>query len=107
MAFASREDLQTRLNALIGERDDDEALNFIKDSLETYDSKTTENGITKEEHERLMKEQDTNWRKRYKDTFFSGKPDESLLNPSSREDPLNDVPGVDENNPASYDDLFE
>ncbi len=95
------------MQALIGDRTDDEALNFIQDALETYDNRKDENSISKEEHERLMSEQDTNWRKRYRDTFFSNKPDTSLMNDNSRDDPMKDVAGGEPSNPAQYDDLFE
>lgn len=108
--FETREQLTERIQALIGDRTDDDALNFIKDALETYDSRSSSDGsISKEEHERLMQEQDTNWRKRYRDTFFGSKPDESLANlerKTSKSDPTDSARGGSENNPSSYDELF-
>lgn len=109
--FESREQLAERMQTLIGDRTDDDALNFIKDALDTYDhhaSNPDENHITKAEHDRLMQEADTNWRKRYRDTFF-GTPDSSFADNNSdksKPDPANNIAGGTKNNPASFDDLF-
>lgn len=108
--FESREQLSERMQTLIGERTDDDALNFIRDALETYDSRTSPEGtITQAEHARLMAEQDTTWRQRYRDTFF-GKPDPSFSTKeganTSKSDPAASVPGSSEINPADFNDLF-
>ena len=107
--ITERTALQSRLQTLIGDRTDDDALNFIQDALDTFDHHSSNSGITQAEHDRLMKEQDDSWRQRYKDAFFNGA-DSSLTEPNketSREDPANSVPGSSENNPAHYDDLFK
>lgn len=104
----NRETLQTRLQTLIGDRTDDEALNFIQDALDTYDNHSS-GGMTQEEHNRLMNEADQTWRQKYRDAFFKG-PDNSIKNDSkdtSRKDPAEDLPGNDENNPAKFDELFK
>lgn len=107
--FESREQLSDRIKELIGDRTDDVALNFIKDTLDTYDSRSSsEDMITKEEHDRLMNEQDTSWRTRYRDTFF-GSPDPNFASngaDKSKSDPADSVPGSSENNPADFKDLF-
>lgn len=108
--FQTRDELSTRLTTIFGDRTDDDALNFIQDSLETFDhhTSTPEGGFTADEHSRLMKEQDDAWRKRYRDAFLSGKPDTSITEKkTSRDDPSDDLPGNGENNPASFDDLFK
>lgn len=114
--FYSREDLSSRLSALLGDRTDDEALGFIADSLNTYDAmSSSQGGMSQEEHKRLMDEQDASWRQRYKDAFLTGKHDPSFDSPSerpmpnrntSRKDPAEDLPGGNENNPANFNDLF-
>ena len=104
--FETRESLQERLQTLIGDRTDDDALNFIQDALETYDRRASTYGISKEEHDRLMKEQDDSWRKRYRDTFFGKKPEDNSFDDKSRTDPAKDVPDGNPNNPASYESLF-
>ena len=105
--FQNREELTTRLQTILGDRTDDDALNFIQDALETYDSHST-GGITQAEHDRLMKEADDSWRKRYRDAFFKGA-DNSMkehASDTSRKDPAEEAPGGDENNPAKFEDLF-
>lgn len=106
--FQSREELSTRLSAIFGERTDDDALNFIQDALETFDhhSAVPEGGISNDEHNRLMTEQDNAWRKRYKDAFLSGKPDSKITEQNtSRVDPANDVKFTEEN-PATFEDIL-
>lgn len=72
--FESREVLQTRLSAIIGDRADDEALTFIGDTLETYDHLfgRASSTFTQEDIDNAVNERDTEWRKRYKEAFFSG-----------------------------------
>lgn len=108
--FENREQLLSRMNEAFGDRTDDVALNFIQDTLATYDQRTSSEGsITQEEHDRLMKEQDDTWRKRYRDTFF-GSPDPSLnpdgMSDKSKSDPAKKIPGGSENNPSDFGDLF-
>ena len=107
--ITERTALQSRLQSLFADRTDDDALNFIQDALETFDQHANTTGITKEEHDRLMKEQDDSWRQRYKDAFFKGA-DNSFNEPNrdtSRRDPVDNLPGQNENNPANFDDLFK
>lgn len=108
----TREELANRLNTIFGERNDDDTLSFIQDTLETFDHHSANNGgISQEEHDRLMQEQDNAWRNRYKQAFLSGNPDAALGDNhkpqrTSREDPADEVAGHTEDNPASFDDLF-
>lgn len=107
--ITERTALQSRLQTLLGERTDDDALNFIQDALDTFDNHSSGGGITQEEHDRLMKEQDDSWRQRYRDAFFKGA-DNSFNEPNrdtSRKDPANEVPGENENNPAHFYELFK
>lgn len=104
----NREELTARLQTLLGDRTDDDALNFMQDAFDTFDSHSA-GGITQAEHDRLMNEADQAWRQRYRDAFFKGA-DSSLKEPESdksRKDPAQDAPGGDENNPAKFDDLFK
>ena len=113
--FTTREELSSRLATLLGDRQDDEALNFIADSLNTFDAMSgSQGGITQDEHKRLMEEQDSAWRTRYKEAFLSGKHDESFDDSrptmqnraTSRKDPTEDLPGGNPDNPANFGDLF-
>lgn len=106
--FETRESLSERLTAIFGDRTDDEALNFIQDSMETFDYHTANpGGISQEDHQKALDEQDQAWRKRYRDAFLNGKPDPKVdTRDKAREDPADDVPGASANNPAGFDDLF-
>ena len=105
--FENRENLLARLEVVLGERTDDDALSFIADALDTFDSAGAADGtITLEEHERLMNEQDNSWRKRYRDTFFSGESKGDNLKDKSKDDPADEIPGRLADNPASFDELF-
>lgn len=109
--FNTRQELADRLSSMFAGRIDDAALDFIRDTLETYEHHSSgSGGISQAEHDRLMQEQDNAWRERYKNTFLSGNPDASLgggkPTDKSRDDPADDVPGHREDNPASFDDLF-
>lgn len=104
----NREELNTRLQTIIGDRTDDDALNFLQDICDTFEAQPS-GGMTQAEHNRLMQEADTAWRKRYRDAFFNGA-DGQFKEPesdTSRKDPTNEAPGSDENNPAKFDDLFK
>lgn len=70
----SRETLQTRLAGIIGERADDEALNFIADTLETYDHLygRSQSVFTQEDIDAAVNTKDEEWRKRYKQSFLEG-----------------------------------
>lgn len=70
----SRETLQTRLSAIIGDRADDEALSFIGDTLETYDHLfgRASSTFTQEDIDNAVNERDTEWRNRYKNAFLNG-----------------------------------
>lgn len=109
--FQTREELSSRLSTLLGDRQDDEALNFIADALNTFDSHSA-SGMTEEEHKRILQEQDDAWRKKYKEAFLTGKHDPSFDNSTmpnrntSRTDPIDSLPGGNPNNPGSYDELF-
>ena len=104
----NREELNTRLQTIIGDRTDDDALNFLQDIRDTFEAQPS-GGMTQAEHDRLMQEADTAWRKRYRDAFFNGADGQFKESESdtSRKDPANEAPGSDENNPAKFDDLFK
>lgn len=103
--FESRETLQTRLSAIIGDRADDEALSFIGDTLETYDHLygRASSTFTQEDIDNAVNERDSEWRKRYKEAFFSG-PVTGPANPS--QDPPGFNPDSKPNQNIKISDLF-
>lgn len=93
MAVRTRDEIMSQLKSIIGEEDtSDETLNFIQDVSDTLGNDNT-NRIT--ELEQQLADQDTAWRKKYRDAFFSGRPDETLNEPEEPE------------KPKSFSDLFK
>lgn len=84
MAVRSREELMTSMNAVLGERTDDEALNFIQDFTDTYDDLSSHTGTYTEEQ---YNDLDASWRKKYKERFFAGgtsDSDDDMVQPNKR-----------------------
>lgn len=72
MAVVEKESIMTRLNALIGDRTDDEVLSIVEDISDTIDSASGTGMVTEEEADRRVAEKEEEWRKKYKERFFSG-----------------------------------
>lgn len=69
MAILEKEEFFKRLNAMVGETDDDDALKNIEDFTDTYKDMETRIG---EDWKRKYEENDAEWRKKYRERFFSG-----------------------------------
>ena len=100
MAILSREDLLAKLRERIGEDTSDEALQFIEDVSDTFgdfETKTKDSTDWKNKYE----ENDKQWRKKYKDRFFSV--------PDQGEDPKPSFGDTEEeeNKKLTYDNLFK
>ena len=76
MAVRTREEIMTQLQAIIGDDTSDDALNFVRDVSDTLGNDNSATRIT--ELETQLKEKDEEWRKKYRDTFFTGKPDDAF-----------------------------
>lgn len=98
MAVVEKESIMTRLNALIGDRTDDEALSIVEDVSDTIDSASGEGMVTEEEADRRVAEKEAEWRKKYKERFFSGGSGEEDNKTPENKDP---------ETPEKYEDLFE
>lgn len=71
--ICSREEFANRVNAIIGERIDDDAVNFVQDIMTTYDSLTNNpNTITIEQHNEDMTNLENEWKEKYKKAFLTG-----------------------------------
>lgn len=95
MAVVEKESIMTRLNELIGDRTDDEALSIVEDVSDTIDSSSGVGMVTEEEANRRVAEKEAEWRKKYKERFFSGEEGEKTAENKEPEAP------------EKYDDLFE
>lgn len=77
MAILSVNDLRSRIEQYVGERDDDDTLSFIQDVTETVadlDARSSSNEWEEKYndlHEKYVN-LDTDWRARYKKAFFEG-----------------------------------
>lgn len=93
MAIRTREEIMSQLQSMIGEDDtSDETLAFIQDVSDTLGNDNSAQRIT--ELESQLEEQDKTWRKKYRDAFFSVKPDDS------------DEDDQEEKKPRRFEDLF-
>lgn len=101
MSVLSRDELLEKTRALLGERTDDEAIAFIEDVTDTYDSISDGNsGYTEEEVTAKVNEVEEKWRKKYRDRFFgSGDNDDG-----DDDDPDDGNTNTEE---VTIDDLFE
>lgn len=88
----TRDEFLAKFQNIIGDRNDDEILDFLDNVREIYD--TVEKPA---EWERRYRENDENWRKRYRDAFFNG-PQEVI------DDTITEV--KEEGTDISFDDLF-
>lgn len=102
MAVKTKADILDSLKTLIGDKTDDDSLNFIgdvSDTLDDFENKTKSNT----DWEQKYKENDESWRKKYKERFFSSG------NNSNNDGNQNDDDGQDdepETKPKTYDGLF-
>lgn len=92
MAIRTREELMAQLQTMVGEDTSDETLSFIQDVSDTLGADNSAQRIT--ELETQLEEQDKEWRKKYRDAFFTGKADDSIENES------------DHSTPKRFEDLF-
>lgn len=83
MAIRTRDEIMSQLQTLIGEDTSDETLAFVQDVSDTLGNDNSASRIT--ELETQLEEQDKEWRKKYRDAFFTGKPDDSIKDEDDEE----------------------
>ena len=71
MAKLTQKDFMTKLQAIIGDRTDDEAISFIEDCKDTISDEEDEWQKKYEDAVKEKEELDKTWRKKYTDRFFS------------------------------------
>lgn len=69
MAVLERNTMMNRLKELFGDNESDEAISFIEDVSDTFDSLSNASGDS-EEWKTKYEENDAAWRKKYRDRFF-------------------------------------
>lgn len=71
-AYASKEDFMSAVKSIVGENNSDEAIAFIENASDTYDSLTkVEEPSDAIDWEQKYKENDEQWRRKYTERFFS------------------------------------
>lgn len=93
MAIRTRDEIMTQLQTMVGEDTSDETLTFIQDVSDTLGADNSAQRITDLENQ--LEEQDQAWRKKYRDAFFTGRPDESYKDESDEPE-----------KPRRFEDLF-
>lgn len=100
MSVKTREDLLNGAKAIFGDSETDEVLEFlgdITDTLDDYENKVND----KEDWKTKYEENDSAWRKKYKERFFSS-------NENKQVDSLDDFNEPDEpESPKNFSDLFK
>ena len=71
MAILSREDFFGRVNERVAGDSSDEAIKFVEDMSDTYNS-LAEQAETETDWKRKYEENDEAWRKKYQSRFFRG-----------------------------------
>ena len=97
MAVKTREEILETIRTRVGDQTDDETISFLEDVTDTLtDLETRANGDG-ENWEQRYKDNDAEWRKKYKERFFSSEPDEPK-EPKQKEE---------EEKPKTFEDLFK
>lgn len=100
MAILNRDEFFESLNGFIGDRNDDDSIQFMENMSDTYEDLSNRATGDGEDWKQKYIENDKMWKERYKSRFFSGNVGNSdnLGYPDDTED---------EKKPISIDDLFE
>ena len=92
----NNDDFVKSVKSIIGDRTDEESINFIENMTDTYNSLVADKDVTNTAWEQKYNALNETWSKRYKDRFLSGS-DEQQNNENHEDD----------NEPKSYSDLFK
>lgn len=96
----NRADFLTRVAGRVGDDTSDDAISFVEDMTDTFDSLAASH-VTQAEIDAAVRENDEAWRKRYRDRFFSSETVEDVEEKDGK-----DVE-TDKAEEIKIDDLFE
>ena len=96
----NRADFLSRVAGRVGDDTSDDAISFVEDMTDTFDSLAASH-VTQAEIDAAVRENDEAWRKRYRDRFFSS---ETVEDVEEKDD--KDVE-TDKAEEIKIDDLFE
>lgn len=72
MAVRTRDEIMNLLNERLGDDSSDETIAFIEDMTDTLDDLQNKSNSGGEDWKTKYEENDKEWRKRYRERFFSG-----------------------------------
>lgn len=107
MAVLTKEDFLKAIQTRIGDDVSDEAMSFIEDMTDTYDSLSKSLENDGEDWKAKYEELDKTWRDKYKARFFSNQNTNSSNDTTSdevKDEQENDV--KDDSESIGFDDLF-
>ena len=99
MAVRTKEEIMQMIRDRTGENADDETLTFVEDISDTLED-LTGRAASSIDWEAKYNENDAEWRKRYKERFFSPEPEGGKSPDPDPEDT------IDQEAPKTYEDLF-
>lgn len=112
MAKLTATEFMDKVKSIIGDRDDDEALNFLEDCKDTITEEKNDWKAKYEAEVEAKKQLDSDWRKKYKERFYSS--DTNINDNKDNPDNTNKDPNFDTRSDAekladsiSVDDLFK
>lgn len=79
MAIRSREEILNSVRGVIGESADDQTLELLADITDTMTDLENRANNDGENWEQKYRENDAEWRKKYRDRFFSANPNEDAV----------------------------
>lgn len=97
MSVLERETLMNRLKERFGNDESDEAISFIEDVADTFDSLSS-GADNSEDWKKKYEENDAAWRKKYRDRFFG-------TGEEAKEEQEEDV--KDDSEATTFDELFK
>lgn len=99
MAVRSREEILATFGEMMGERNDDEVINFLEDINDTWSDMDTRILSSGEDWKAKYEESESTWRARYKERFLNNTPIENEKEIMAEET-------VSES-PKTFEDLFK
>ncbi|MBQ1808492.1 MAG: hypothetical protein IIZ87_03060 [Selenomonas sp.] len=106
MAVLKKEEFFDKLKVYVGDKDDDDTLQFltdVKDTISDYEGKAASDP---EDWKQKFEDNDKAWRQKYKDAFFSGVAAPIDTKIEDNADNKTIEPGKTKEETINYDDLF-
>ena len=97
MSVKTREEILESIRTRVGDQTDDETISFLEDVTDTLTDLETRAIGDGENWEQRYKDNDAEWRKKYKERFFSSEPGE----------PKEPKQVEEEEKPKTFEDLFK